>query len=84
MMQLALEKKLSKDARKEKRRKLRDQGGDAEDTTYKESNARGSTFWMSIDDFCKYFYVMTISFANNHYKQSFISDQVFSQKWGCF
>jgi len=49
---------------------------------YSESNARGSTFWMTLEDFCKYFYVMTISFARNKYKQSFLSDQVFSYHWG--
>ena len=39
---------------------------------------------MSLSDFTKYFYIMTICFANKKYKQSFIQDQVFSFKWGAF
>ena len=69
--------------RQEARKVLKNQDG-VQNNDYAESNARGSTFWMCIDDFCKYFYIMTISFSNKDYKQSFISDQVFSQKWGCF
>ena len=32
-----------------------------------ESNALGATFWMSLTDFLKYFYIMTVSFAKKHY-----------------
>ena len=38
---------------------------------FKESNARGATFWMSLSDFSKYFYLVTICAHNLHYKQSF-------------
>lgn len=37
-----------------------------------------------MEDFTKYFYIMTISFANAKFVQSFISDQVFSFKWGAY
>lgn len=51
---------------------------------YSYSNSLGSTFWMKIDDFCKYFYIMSIGFTNKDFIQSFCQDQVFSFKWGCF
>ena len=49
-----------------------------------ESDCRGSTFYMGLSDFSKYFYISTISFTNKHYEQSFMSDQLFSHKWGAF
>lgn len=49
---------------------------------YSESNARGSTFWMSLKDFSRYFYIVTVSYSNVYHKKSFCSDQVFSFKWG--
>jgi len=48
---------------KEQTNKLKDIAHD-----YSESNARGSTFWMSLDDFTKYFYIMTLCFDNRNYK----------------
>jgi len=51
---------------------------------YTFSNALGSTFWMNIDDFCKYFYILTIAFTNKEFIQSFCIDQCFSFKWCCF
>jgi len=41
---------------------------------YAVSNAQGSTFWISLADFCKYFYVLHISYTNKHYIQSFCQD----------
>jgi hypothetical protein len=41
---------------------------------YTLSNNKGSTFWMSLNDFTKYFYIMTICYANNRYRQSFVQD----------
>ena len=51
---------------------------------YTVSNDRGATFWISLSDFTKYFYILTICFAQKDYKQSFMQDQVFSYKWGAF
>lgn len=39
---------------------------------------------MNINDFCKYFYIMSIGFTNKDFIQSFCQDQVFSYKWGAF
>lgn len=40
---------------------------DGQNNDFRKSNALGSTFWMNLSDFCKYFYIMTISFANSTY-----------------
>ena len=50
---------------------------------YSKSNAKGSTFWMSLSDFIKHFYIATISYQNPKHKLTFCEDQVFSYKWGC-
>ena len=34
---------------------------------YKKTNALGATFWMSLSDFCKYFYIMTVNYTNKEY-----------------
>jgi len=39
---------------------------------------------MSLRDFTKHFYIMTVCFANSGYIQSFCADQVFSYKWGAY
>lgn len=50
---------------------------------YKRTNALGATFWMSLSDFTKYFYILTVNYTNKEYVQSFLSDQAFSYKWCC-
>ena len=39
---------------------------------------------MSLSDFTKYFYILTVCFANDTYQQTFVQDQCFSYKWGAF
>jgi hypothetical protein len=39
----------------------------AQGNDYKQSNARGATFWISLEDFTKYFYITTICYAQHKY-----------------
>ena len=75
-----LEKRLQKEARKQRR--LNAASGREQQHNYDESNCKGSTFWMSLSDFCKYFYICTLSYNQLGFTQSFCQDQVFSFKWG--
>jgi hypothetical protein len=68
--------------RKTRKKKVLEMGPKAQNHDYTISNNKGSTFWMSLSDFTKYFYILTVCFANNRYRQSFIQDQTFSYKWG--
>lgn len=38
---------------------------------YRASNALGATFWMCLDDFLRYFYILDICFAKKDYVHSF-------------
>ena len=38
---------------------------------YKESNVMGSTFWMSLADYCKYFYITTVCYHDSRHVASF-------------
>jgi hypothetical protein len=49
---------------------------------YHDTNSLGSTFWISLKDFCKYFYICTICYHDFSHERFFCSDQVFSFKWG--
>lgn len=51
---------------------------------YTASNAKGSTFWMTLEDFTKYFYLLTVSYNDIDHVPSYMQDQVFSYKWGAF
>ena len=55
----------------------------AQNNDYTQSNAIGATFWMSLDDFLRHFYIMTLAFAKKEYVHSFVSDQAFSFRWCC-
>ena len=43
----------------------------------------GSTFWMSLADYVKYFYITTVCYHDAKHTASFCEDQTFSYKWGC-
>ena len=58
-------------------------GGVAQHNDYTYSNCIGATFWISLNDFIKYFYILTISYNNYGYAHNFCIDQTFSYKWGC-
>jgi len=76
-------KKLSKKERN-KRAAIMAKNDSKQHNDYSVSNGKGSTFWMSLVDFTKYFYLLTISYSDESHKPSFCSDQVFSYKWGAF
>ena len=48
---------------------------------YSDSNAKGSTFWMTLKDLCKYFYIITLNYNVQNHKLNFCTDQCFSFKW---
>lgn len=54
-------KKLSK-AERNKRAAVLAKNDSKQHNDYAKSNAKGSTFWMTLRDFTKYFYLMTISY----------------------
>jgi|APSaa5957512535_1039671.scaffolds.fasta_scaffold110598_2 hypothetical protein len=56
-------KKLSKHERN-KRAAILAKNDAKQHNDYSKSNQKGSTFWISIDDFVKYFYLLTISYNN--------------------
>ena len=54
-------KKLSKQERN-KRAAIMAKNDSKQHNDYSESNRKGSTFWISLNDFVKYFYLLTISY----------------------
>ena len=74
VMQEALEQEFRSAVKKGKKEALKKSGNIAQANDYSESNARGATFWISLEDFSKYFYIMTICFAQHKYVQNFIQD----------
>ena len=41
---------------------------------YTASNAKGSTFWMTLEDFTKFFYLLTISYNDVDHVPSYMQD----------
>ena len=68
---LKLEEKVSSKVAKQRRKEVY-KNSYIPKADYTVSNDRGATFWISLSDFTKYFYIMTICFANKDYKQSFM------------
>jgi hypothetical protein len=54
--------------KKDRRKKVKERGVVEQNNDYTKSNNKGSTFWMSLSDFSKYFYILTVCFANDDYQ----------------
>ena len=89
-------KVIESDSEDEKPRKKKKKAGKEEDSLkkrkgddgeayqahdYTASNASGATFWMTLKDYSKYFYISTVSYSDKKHHMAFCQDQAFSYKW---